>query len=110
MDDIELRLRKFRPRQPAPLPAVFRLRRSRKPLWIGAAAALAAAVLVAVSLQSPTPPPREESTDRVTLAELTRLAIESPDEFDATLTQMSRTMLPDVEQKGGALEQLATTP
>lgn len=107
MDDIEFRLRTFRPRQPAPLETRFVLHRSRKPFWIAAAAALAAAIVVAVRLNRPAEAPAAGVTEHLTLGALTKMAVESPDEFDAALTLMSRASLPDVTQPGGALQMLA---
>jgi hypothetical protein len=107
MDDIEFRLRQFRPRRPAPLEARFVLCRSRRPFWIVVAAALAATILIAVRLDRPAKAPSEEPAERVTIAQLTTIAIERPDEFDAVLTRISRTAMPHVGEPGGALQVLA---
>ncbi len=106
MDDIEFRLRAFRPRQPAPLLTVLLWHRSRKPFWV-AAAVLAAAIVVAVRLNRPVAAPAGDVIEHLTLGELTMLAIERPEELDAALTRLSRTSLPDVTQPGGVLQRLA---
>lgn len=110
MDDLtefEAQLRTFRPRRPAPLETRFVLYRSRKPFWVVAAAGLAAAIFVAVRLNGPAAVPVGEATERLTLGQMTALAIERPDEFDVALTRMSRASLPDVTRPGGALQRLA---
>jgi len=106
MDDIEFRLRAFRPRQPAPLPGHFPLRRSRAPFLIVAAAAVAVAVLVVWRFE-PRPVVPAEPGDGATLGTLTSLALNDPEAFDAALARISRESLPDVGQAGGAFQQLA---
>src|SRR5438105_1315328 len=101
MDDIEARLRTFRPRRPAAIPDE-RLQRLRGPIWVAVAASMAAAMLIATWMTAPsTKPP---SLDRLSL---TALALEKPDDFDAALAQLSRSSLPDVTARGGVLQQLA---
>ena len=105
-DDIEFRLRAFRPRGPAPLPAVFVLHRSRQPFWIAAGVGIAAAALVVLRIErSPVVPVAR--VERATLGPLTTLAVGNPDEFDAAMTRISRESLPDVRQAGGVFRQLA---
>ena len=104
-DDIEFRLRTFRPRMPSPLPERFVLRRSRAPLWTVAVAGIAAAVLIVSRARSPVPP--KDLIESPTLGALTTLAIGNPDELDAALARISRVSLPDVGRAGGALQQLA---
>jgi hypothetical protein len=99
MDDFESRLREFRPRRPAAIPD-RRLQLLRGPIWVAVAAGIAAVMLIATWLRPPAPPP-------VDGAALTMLALEHPEKFDAALTEMSRTSLPDVTAPGGALERLA---
>src|SRR5215813_11497944 len=99
-DDIESRLREFRPRRPAMIPDE-RLQLLRGPIWIGVAAVLAAAMLIAVRMQRPSPPVTP------TLGALTAIALERPDDLDAVLTEISRTSLPDVTRPGGALQPLS---
>lgn len=100
LDEIERRLREFRPRRPAAIPDE-RLQRLRGPIWV-AVAAMAAAILIAARLRSP-------STQEVapTLGTLTAIALERPDDLDAVLTGISRTSLPDVTRPGGALQPLS---
>ena len=49
----------------------------------------------------------EVTQSHVTLGALTTIAVEHPEQLDAALTEMSRTALPDVTERGGALELLA---
>ena len=112
-DDVEARLREFRPKRPAAIPDE-RLQRRRRPIWVAVAAGTAAVMLIAARLQAPATPPPPPAVETVTvtvtsstLGALTTIALEMPEEFDAVLTQMSRTTLPDVTQPGGALQQLA---
>ena len=91
MDDVEARLRQFRPRRPAMIPDK-RLQILRGPVWLATAALIAAAMFVASWLQRPRPQPVVAPT----LGALTSLAVESPDQLDATLTRMSSGLLPDV--------------
>jgi hypothetical protein len=105
-DDIEFRLRTFRPRMPSPLPERFVQRRSRAPFWTGAVAGIAAAVLI-VSRVARSPDPPKERIESPTLGALTTLAIDNPDELDTALARISRVSLPDVGRVGGALQQLA---
>ena len=103
MDDIEFRLRAFRPRQPGPLPERFAVRRSRAPFLMAAAAAVAVAVLVVWRVgRRPAAP-----ADLVDSATLTTLALNDPEEFDRALARISRASLPEVDRPGGAFEQLA---
>jgi hypothetical protein len=106
MDDIEFRLRAFRPRQPAPLPEHFILRRSRAPFLTAAAAAVAVAVLVLWRVERRIARPAEP-VDSATLGTLTSLALNDPKAFDEVLARISRESLPDVGQPGGAFQQLA---
>ena len=101
LDQIERRLREFRPRRPAAIPDE-RLQRLRGPIWVAVAAAIAAAILIATRLRTP-------STQGVapTLGTLTAIALERPDDLDAVLTGISRTSLPDVTRPGGALQPLS---
>ena len=105
-DDIEFRLRAFRPRRPAPLPEHFVLRRSRAPFLFAAAAAVAVAVLVVWRVERRSVVPAEP-VDNATLASLTTLALNDPEEFDRSLARISRESLPDVGRAGGAFQQLA---
>jgi hypothetical protein len=108
MNDIEFRLREFRPRRPAPIPDEH-WQLSRGPLWLAVAVGLVAAMLIVARMQTqPTPPqpPVERAAD-IALGALTTMAVERPVEFDAALTRMSRASLPDVRQPGGALRELA---
>src|SRR5215470_422211 len=105
--DIEARLREFRPRRPAPLQEHFELRRSRAPFWIVAAASACIAVVVLVGWRvRRTPEPPLEPVE-ATLGSLTNLALGDPEKFDEALARISRTTLPDVERAGGAFQQLA---
>src|SRR4051794_30596982 len=101
MDDVESRLREFRPRRPAAI-SDTPLQLLRGPIWVAAAVGIAAVMLVATWMKTP-------STDQppAGAASLTTLALEHPDAFDAALAQISRTSLPDVTAPGGALERLA---
>jgi hypothetical protein len=102
LNEFEAHLRKFRPRRPAAIPDE-RLQRLRGPLWVAVAAGIAAAMLIATWLRAPEPRPVVINV----AAALTELALENPEAFDAALTQISRTSLPDVTAPGGALEPLA---
>lgn len=107
MDDFESRLREFRPRRPAAIPDT-RLQLLRGPIWIAVAAGMAAVMLIAAWLKAPaTPQTAAEPSTSFTLGALTTMAVERPEEFDAALTRLSRTSLPDVTEAGGALRQLA---
>jgi hypothetical protein len=99
LNDFEARLSQFRPRRPAAIPDT-QLQLLRGPIWVAVAAGIAAVMLIATWLRAPAP----RSVDS---AALTTLALENPDAFDAALTQISRTSLPDVTAPGGALERLA---
>ena len=100
-DDIEARLREFRPRRPAVIPDE-RLQLLRGPMWVAVAAGLAAAMFVASRLRTPDRRPLP-----VTLGALTAIAVERPADLDAALTELSRSSLPDVTRPGGALQRLA---
>lgn len=100
-DDLESRLREFRPRRPAMIPDE-RLQRLRGPIWLAVAAGMAAAMLIAAWLHRS---PRE--TVAPTIGSLTTIALERPDDLDATLKELSRTSLPDVTRAGGALRELS---
>src|SRR4029077_17152724 len=102
MDEFESRLREFRPRRPAAIPDT-RLQLLRGPIWVATAAGIAAVMLIASWLRTPAPPPVANNV----ATSLTELALENPAAFDAALTEMSRTSLPDVTAPGGALERLA---
>ena len=106
MNDIESRLREFRPRRPAAIPDE-RLQLLRGPIWVALAAGIAAVMLIAVWTKTPAKPPQEERQRSITLGALTTIAVEHPEQLDAALTEMSRTALPDVTRRGGALERLA---
>ena|SRR6185295_14621150 len=101
MSDIESRLREFRPRRPASIPDE-RLQLLRGPVWVAVAAGMAAVMLIATWVQRPGPAP-----DADTIASLTRLALEQPDEFDAAMARISSESLPDVTRPGSALEPLS---
>jgi len=105
-DDIEFRLRAFRPRRPAPLPEHFALRRSRVPFLLTAAVAIAAMIVVALRVDR-RPAVPVERVDTATLGPLTSLALSDPEAFDAALARISSVSLPDVERAGSALQQLA---
>jgi len=100
-DDLESRLREFRPRRPAMIPDE-RLQRLRGPIWVAVAAGIAAVMFIAAWFHRP---PSE--TVAPTLGTLTTIALEHPDDLDAALTAISRTSLPDVTQPGGALQMLS---
>jgi len=107
MDDFEDRLREFRPRRPAAIPDV-RLQLLRGPIWVAVAVGMAAVMSIAAWLKPVKPQPEQAGqVTSITLGELTRLAVEHPDEFDAALSLISRASLPDVRKPGGALQQLA---
>jgi hypothetical protein len=132
MDEFETLLREFKPRRPGPLP---RRPKARPALWLLAAAA-AAAALLAVVAQDFSPArravverdflvrrsPAEGGSSAVsrnevqgfspardfapTIGSLTPLALSDPAAFDAALTRLSQTLLPDVEQPDRALSAL----
>jgi hypothetical protein len=102
-NDVEFRLRTFRPRRPSPLQEHFELRRSRVPFWL-AVAAVAALVVWRVERRPAVP---AERFDSATLGPLTTLALTNPDEFDRVLARISHSSLPDVGRPGGAFQQLA---
>jgi hypothetical protein len=104
LDDMESRLREFRPRRPAAIPHE-RLQWLRRPMWMALAAGIAATIFVATRLQAPASPPQRLTT--VTLGPLTAIAIQHPNELDDMLTELSRTSLPDVTRQGGVLEHLS---
>ena len=101
MNDIESRLRQFRPRRPAMIPDE-RLQFLRGPIWIAVAAGLAALMFVNSWMRRPGPQPEPASTIR-----LTRLALERPEQFDAELSRISASSLPDVTKPDGALAPFA---
>ena len=101
LDDLESRLREFRPRRPATIPDE-RLQLLRGPIWLGVAAVIAAAMLITVRMQRTSRPPVTP-----TLGALTTIALERPDDLDAVLTEISRKSLPDVTQAGGVLQPLS---
>src|SRR5438270_588844 len=57
MNDIESRLREFRPRRPAAIPDE-RLQLLRGPIWVAVAAGMAAVMLIATWIRGPRPEPR----------------------------------------------------
>jgi len=101
-DDIEARLREFRPRRPAMIPDE-RLQRLRGPIWIAVATAMAASMVIVTWLRRPPTPEAVAPT----LGTLTAIALERPDDLDAALTEISRMSLPDVTKPGGALQRLS---
>src|ERR1043166_3207002 len=105
MDDIEARLRKFRPRRPAVIPDE-RLQLLRGPIWVAVAAGIAAGMLVVSWLQTPGEVSRTTAAP-LTVSELTTLALERPADFDAVLSRMSRSFLPDVTEAGSVLQPLS---
>src|SRR5438876_4068825 len=105
MNDIESRLRQFRPRRPAVIPDE-RLQLLRGPIWVAVAAGMAAVMLIASWMQRPAQPQQVQPVASITLGALTTIAVEHPEQLDAALTEMSRTALPDVTERGGALELL----
>ena len=102
LDDVEARLREFKPRRPASIPDE-RLQLLRGTIWVAVAAAMAAVMLIATWIQKPQPRPATTATKKT----LTELALERPEEFDAEMSRISATSLPDVTAPGGALEPLA---
>jgi hypothetical protein len=104
-EDVEARLRQFRPRRPAAIPDE-RLQLLRGPIWVVAAAGIAAVMLIAARLQKPADIRRPEAAP-VNVRELTTLALEKPGDFDAVLSRMSRELLPDVTVPGGVLQPLS---
>jgi hypothetical protein len=105
MNDIESRLREFRPRRPAMIPDE-RLQLLRGPIWVAVATAMAAVMLIASWIERPVKPEVQPDTS-LTLGQLTRLALENPEAFDTALARISRTSLPDVTQPGGVLQPLS---
>ena len=106
MNEIESRLRQFRPRRPAMIPDQ-RLQLLRGPIWIAVAAGIAAVMLIASWIERPARPEAVQPDPSVTLGQLTTLALENPEAFDAALAQISRASLPDVTQPGGVLQPLS---
>ena len=105
MDDIEARLREFRPKRPAAIPDE-RVQWLRGPVVVAVAAGLVAVLLIVVKLQTPAVPSSRTPVP-LTLGALTTMAVVHPDELDAAMTEMSRTTLPDVSRPGGVLQPLA---
>lgn len=120
MDNREQRfedfLREFEPRRPRALPQLARPMRLWRHLALGMAAAGLAGVLW-WGLRAPGPNPiplqfQVESqifagSNRPSIVELTRLAIENPAEFDAVLTAESRGLLPGFNSEDSMLRVLA---
>jgi hypothetical protein len=94
-ENIEGRLREFRPRRPAALPDE-RLQRLRGPIWLAVAAGMAAAMLIATWIRGPRPGRADALPASLTLGPMTSFALENPDRLDAALTRMSPDVLPDV--------------
>jgi hypothetical protein len=107
-DDVENRLHQFRPRRPAAIPDE-RLQLLRGPIWVAVAASTAAVMLIVTLVRKPqsAPVPAVSASPDATLGELTALALEDPDRFDAVLTRMSPDLLLDVRRPGGVLLPLA---
>ena len=114
-DQFEGVLRQFQPRQPrrpCPLPERVPARRRIGPRLLSAAAVLLlafAAVLFRSSGKVSPPPPEVESVvepESVALGRLTALAVASEGSVGAPPTWYE-TLLPDVEDPGGGLRQLA---
>jgi len=97
MDDFENRLREFTPRRPAAIPDE-RLQFLRGPIWVAVAAGMAAVMLIATWIRGPRPDTRAAVAPpaSITLGPMTTFALENPDQFDAVLTRMSHSLLPDV--------------
>ncbi len=109
--ELEARLRRFRPRRPAPLPDAARRSGVAWP-QLAIAATLTLVVgggLFVVSRPYPGVPVVPDLREDVpaTLGSMTRLASESPERLDEVLTNASRGLLPDVGQPPGSLRQLA---
>ena len=100
-EDVEARLREYRPRRPSAIPDE-RLQFLRGPVWLGVAAGMAAVMLIATWIKRPGPAPDADS-----IASLTRLALEQPAEFDDAMARISSESLPDVTRPGSALEPLS---
>jgi hypothetical protein len=107
MDDLEARLRQFRPRRPKPLPAVVRSRRSRWPVWVAIPAAAAVAVILATVTRQESTVPVQTPSVAITLGALNAHGLESAENLDDILTRTSRAILPDVKHPGGVLEALS---
>lgn len=98
MDDIEARLREFRPRRPRPIPIANR-RTHRRTILVALAVA---AGLVAVFLLSADFRFRDAASagHRLNRAELTALALENPSQFEDAFARISAESLPDVTAPG----------
>lgn len=116
-EQFESFLREFTPHHPRPLPAT-------SPLWRRLGAAAAVTLVIGTSLwfvskrrdsreaKTITNPQPElaqvgESTKPVSPAALTRLALEEPAQFDATLDEQSRRLLPRFDRANSTLRVLA---
>ena len=97
MDDIEARLRQFRPRRPASIPDE-RVQLLRGPVWLAVAAGMAAVMFIATWIRGPRQqaPVDVAPPAAITLGSLTTFALDNPDQLDVTLTRMSARLLPDV--------------
>lgn len=110
-------LREFRPRRPGVLPTVAPSR-TRQQLAIAACAALVIGAVwlglksefgtrVGLAITTATPhPPTNDLPAQVSAVRAVSLSLENPKEFDASLDEVSRRVLPDVEWSGGALYKL----
>jgi hypothetical protein len=115
-EEFEHYLREFEPRRPRPLP-------TRQDFWkMRSAVAVAAIVMVCIGawwLTSRKPgtttqngarvPAQNQPTQQVSfsLQDLTRLALEKPDEFERALTAASKNILPRFDSNDSTLRVLA---
>jgi hypothetical protein len=111
-EDLELFLRQFEPRAPAPLPAGG----ARRAWWALAAAALVAGALwigwPAASIRAPAPSipkpavaPAAETRSRPTMAEMS--VVLRPAGCTKAMAQLERRVLADPRRRGGALRVMA---
>lgn len=120
-EQLESFLREFEPRRPRALPAIGVVAPAR---WRRLAAAAAMAMVIGSSvwlvLRKPSPPQAGSSAPQtaslhltisaappLALLPLTRLALADPGRLDATLTEASRSVLPDLRRSDGTLRVLA---
>jgi hypothetical protein len=119
-EDFEQFLRQFRPRQPRILPEALLDPPQRRSLsaWLLAAAMLGICVVGSFLLWRVTPgnvddgslePDARQTSvaEAMTVGRLMRLATLDPRRLDATLTEASPRLLPDVERNGSTLRVLA---
>jgi hypothetical protein len=107
-EQFESFLREFQPRRPRALPEAFRAKSVWMPRLAAAAVVLAAICISFLTLSRKPSAPNATSTEssNLSLAALTRLALDDPARLDSVLDSSARSELPRFDSKNSALRVL----